>query len=128
MDDGKLAQPSKSSYSVPGEVYAPPADETVQISDDVEGSGPEAKSGDTVTMSYRGTLEDGSEFDAADKFDFEIDEGCVIRGWDMGIKVRRECALSPSQLNERPSSGHESWWLAHAHHPAEVSYHHHAMF
>jgi FKBP-type peptidyl-prolyl cis-trans isomerase len=51
------------------------------------GSGPEAKSGDNVTMSYRGTLEDGTEFDAANKFDFEIDEGTVIRGWDQGIKA-----------------------------------------
>lgn len=86
LDDKKIENITKSSYGVPGEVYAPPADETVQISNDEEGSGAAAASGDTVTMSYKGTLEDGSEFDAADTFKFCIDEGTVIRGWDQGIK------------------------------------------
>ena len=86
IDEKKIENISKSSYGVPGEVYAPPADETVQISNDEEGTGEAAKSGDTVTMSYKGTLEDGSEFDSASTFQFCIDEGTVIRGWDKGIK------------------------------------------
>jgi len=74
------------SFGIIGEVYAPPADETVEISNDEEGKGEEAKSGHTVTMSYKGTLEDGTEFDSANTFTFTIDEGTVIRGWDKGIK------------------------------------------
>jgi hypothetical protein len=31
--DGRLEQPTKSSYSIPGLAFAPPADETVEIKD-----------------------------------------------------------------------------------------------
>jgi len=31
--DGRLEQPTKSSYAIPGLVFAPPADETVEIKD-----------------------------------------------------------------------------------------------
>ena len=37
-------------------------------------------------MQYRGTLEDGSCFDSAKRFKFQIDAGEVIKGWDRGIK------------------------------------------
>lgn len=41
------------SFKIPGEEYAPPADETVTIKQLEEGAGPEAVSGSTVTMRYR---------------------------------------------------------------------------
>ena len=42
-----------------------------------------------VTMKYRGTLEDGTEFDAASKFEFTLGVGEVIKGWDKGIEGMR---------------------------------------
>jgi hypothetical protein len=44
------------SFKIPGEEYAPPADEIVTIKQLEEGSGPEAVSGSTVTMRYRSLL------------------------------------------------------------------------
>lgn len=40
-------------------------------------------------MKYRGTLEDGTEFDAASKFAFTLGAGEVIKGWDEGIEGMR---------------------------------------
>jgi len=44
-----------------------------------EGSGPSPTNDDTVTVSYEGTLIDGTVFDKADKATFPV--GSVIRGW-----------------------------------------------
>lgn len=44
-----------------------------------EGSGPSPASGDTVTVSYEGTLADGTVFDKSDKATFPVDT--VIPGW-----------------------------------------------
>jgi FKBP-type peptidyl-prolyl cis-trans isomerase len=54
-----------------------------------EGSGKEAKDGDTVFVHYVGTLKNGKEFDANRKgskpFNFKLGAGEVIRGWDEGV-------------------------------------------
>lgn len=59
------------------------------ITDTIVGTGPEVKSGDTVTIHYRGTLEDGTEFDSSygrgQPFSTVIGVGRVIQGWDQGI-------------------------------------------
>ena len=56
----------------------------------IGGSGPEAKSGDMVTVNYTGTLEDGTKFDSSlnpgrTPFEFTIDKSSVIQGWHMGV-------------------------------------------
>jgi FKBP-type peptidyl-prolyl cis-trans isomerase len=70
------------------------------------GDGPEAKPGDTVSVHYTGTLENGTKFDSSrdrgQPIDFAIGKGDVIAGWDEGIpgmKVgeRRKLTI-PSEL------------------------------
>lgn len=58
-----------------------------------EGSGEAAIAGDTVSMNYTGTLEDGTAFDSnvdpkfnhVSPFMFNLGGGQVIKGWDIGV-------------------------------------------
>jgi len=54
-----------------------------------EGTGIEAKNGDTVTVNYIGTLENGKKFDSSldggVPFSFTLGAGQVIKGWDLGV-------------------------------------------
>jgi len=54
-----------------------------------EGNGEVAENGDTVSVHYIGTLEDGTKFDSSldrgTPFSFTIGEGKVIAGWDQGL-------------------------------------------
>lgn len=63
------------------------------------------KTGDTITVDYTGTLEDGTQFDSSigrEPFSFTIGQGAVIQGWDqglLGMKVGEERKLTiPSEL------------------------------
>jgi peptidylprolyl isomerase len=57
--------------------------------DVVEGTGATPKTGQTVTVHYTGTLENGMKFDSSvDKgqpYEFPIGQGEVIKGWDEGL-------------------------------------------
>lgn len=47
-----------------------------------------ASTGDTVRVHYRGTLEDGEEFDSSqgrEPLEFTLGEGCVIPGFEDGV-------------------------------------------
>lgn len=61
----------------------------LKILDEVVGTGVEAKSGDTVTVNYLGTLENGTKFDSSydrnSPLTTQIGVGQVIKGWDEGI-------------------------------------------
>lgn len=76
------------------------------VDDAVVGEGEEVQKGDTVTVHYVGTLQNGTEFDSSLKrgqpYVFTVGEGQVIPGWDNGIvgmKVggQRILVVPPSQ-------------------------------
>lgn len=58
------------------------------------GNGKAAKSGDKVTVNYRGSLTNGTVFDESYKrgepFTFTLGAGDVIQGWDEGIVGMKE--------------------------------------
>lgn len=61
----------------------------LQSTDITVGKGAEAKTGNTVSVHYTGTLADGKEFDSSKKrsqpFVFTLGQGNVIKGWDQGV-------------------------------------------
>jgi peptidylprolyl isomerase len=81
----------------------PPADLTAE--DVTVGEGPEARSGQQVTVHYVGvSFSSGREFDASwnrgQPFSFRLGDGQVIAGWDQGVagmKVggRRKLVIPP---------------------------------
>ncbi len=88
------------------EVPNGPPPKQLEVTDIVEGEGPEAAPGDVVTMQYVGVnYSDGRQFDASwdsgQPFPFQLGAGMVIKGWDEGIagmKVggRRELIIPPA--------------------------------
>ena len=68
--------------------------DTVQITDLVEGQGKAVVKGALITTQYTGWLEDGSEFDSSwsrgRPFQCVIGTGRVIKGWDQGLMGMRE--------------------------------------
>jgi FKBP-type peptidyl-prolyl cis-trans isomerase len=66
--------------------------QNLKITDDVVGTGAEAKNGDTVTVNYVGTLDNGTKFDSSydrnQPFSFTLGAtgaGAVIKGWNLGV-------------------------------------------
>jgi FKBP-type peptidyl-prolyl cis-trans isomerase len=61
----------------------------LQVEDLVVGTGEQADTGDTVSVHYTGTLQDGTKFDSSldrgQPYTFTIGQGRVIAGWDEGI-------------------------------------------
>ncbi len=63
--------------------------DTLVVEDIQLGNGKAAQKGALITTHYRGTLEDGTEFDSSysrgKPFQCVIGTGRVIKGWDQGI-------------------------------------------
>ena len=83
------------------------------------GTGAEATSGKTVSVSYTGTLADGTVFDATSKdggqpFSFTLGGGQVIKGWDegvVGMKVggTRKLVIPPALAYGSAGAGSTGW-------------------
>ena len=62
----------------------------LKITDLEVGTGDVASAGQNVVVHYRGTLEDGTQFDASydrgTPFEFPLGAGRVIKGWDEGVQ------------------------------------------
>ena len=60
----------------------------LKITELVLGDGLEATPGTSVSVNYKGTLDDGKEFDSSygrGPFEFSLGAGMVIKGWDEGV-------------------------------------------
>ena len=60
----------------------------LQIETLVEGTGAQAKEGDKVLVNYKGTLVDGTQFDANDSTEFNVNG--VVKGFKEGILAMKE--------------------------------------
>ena len=82
--------PKQGAKSMTGEVTTPSGLRYVDL---VEGTGASPKPGQSVTVHYTGTLENGTKFDSsvdrAEPFVFPIGKGRVIQGWDEGVMTMR---------------------------------------
>jgi FKBP-type peptidyl-prolyl cis-trans isomerase len=68
-------------------------DSGLRYADLVEGTGTSPSTGDTVTVHYTRWLESGTKFDSSvdrgEPFEFPLDRGRVITGWDEGVATMR---------------------------------------
>jgi FKBP-type peptidyl-prolyl cis-trans isomerase len=82
-----------------------PSDGTLGIQDLTVGTGATVVNGDTVTVTYVGTLTNGTQFDAG-TFTFRVGAGTVIKGWDQGLPGMR--VGGKRRLTVPPSLGYGS--------------------
>lgn len=77
----------------------------LEIEDLALGDGEEAVDGKTLSVHYKGTLQDGTQFDSSydreEPFEFTLGAGEVIEGWEQGMagmKVggKRKLMIPPS--------------------------------
>ena len=61
----------------------------LQVEDVIIGTGVEAKTGNTVSVHYKGTLLNGTTFDSSysrgELFSFTLGQNMVIQGWEQGV-------------------------------------------
>jgi FKBP-type peptidyl-prolyl cis-trans isomerase len=89
VEDSLGAQDNNMDIVPSNDTGAQDMPEGLIINDIEVGDGAEAATGNTVSVHYRGTLQDGTEFDSSYNhgapFEFALGAGQVIEGWDKGI-------------------------------------------
>ena len=89
------AQEAKTiaKYKSDNNVTVAPTASGLYYIETAEGTGIQAVSGDKVKVHYRGTLLDGTKFDASydrgTPYEFTLGKGQVIKGWDEGIAMMK---------------------------------------
>ncbi len=71
-----------------GSLSSQPASGQVVTQDEVVGTGPAAKAGDTLSVHYTGKLQDGTVFDSSAgraPYTLVLGAGNVIPGWEQGL-------------------------------------------
>jgi FKBP-type peptidyl-prolyl cis-trans isomerase len=86
-----LVAPGRSNYaSTVARMHATVTLTGLTIEDIMVGAGAVAASGQTVNVHYTGWLAGGRKFDSSrereEAFEFEVDAGQVIAGWDEGVQ------------------------------------------
>lgn len=84
----------------------------LQIETLKKGSGPKSKTGDTLSVHYTGTLQNGTKFDSSldrgTPFEFTLGQNRVIQGWEkgmLGMQVgEKRKLIIPSELAYGSSS------------------------
>ena len=91
MDGGKTENINQTANPAPQTQTNTNMDQTTElkIEDTKTGTGPAAKTGDSVTVNYTGTFADGTKFDSSlnpgrTPFVFTLG-GQVIQGWNQGV-------------------------------------------
>ncbi len=94
FDDTKLIAMntgSESEQTPAGDVVTTPSG--LKYIEITEGDGATPQKGQTVTVHYTGTLENGTKFDSSrDRnrpFSFKLGVGQVIKGWDEGLSTMK---------------------------------------
>ncbi len=89
----RTEEPQESNKQMQNNMPAQEQNEQVptdlQIEDLVVGTGVEAKTGNTVSVHYKGTLLNGTVFDSSynrgTPFSFTLGQNTVIQGWEQGV-------------------------------------------
>lgn len=82
-----------ANYIKENNVTVAPTETGLYFIETAEGTGEQAASGDKVKVHYHGTLLDGTKFDSSydrdSPFEFTLDRGQVIKGWDEAIAMMK---------------------------------------
>lgn len=82
-----------ATYIKENNVTVAPTTSGLYYIETAEGTGEQAVSGDKVKVHYSGTLLDGTKFDSSydrdSPFEFTIDRGQVIKGWDEALSMMK---------------------------------------
>jgi len=90
MFGGGSNNKSASDTPTPAASNNSASSDKLEVTDVKVGTGAEAQTGNTLSVSYVGTLTNGTVFDSTAKdggqpFSFKLGAGQVIKGWDEGL-------------------------------------------